>query len=126
MNQGVAALWERVFERDPELKEALSSARVVESGDDPVNDNPLAGLNTGSLMMELNQRLMICSTVSTLGLTMMRYNPWMMIHSPVSILSLTMMSLSYMKQRTLWMYSSRIRLISGCLGRIARWNTHSC
>ena len=47
MSKDAAALWERVLERDPELQEALSSTRVVESGDDPVNDNPLAGLNTG-------------------------------------------------------------------------------
>lgn len=46
MNQGVADLWERILERDPELKEALSSARIVESGDDSVDADPLTGPNT--------------------------------------------------------------------------------
>ena len=54
MSQDVAALWERVLERDPELKEALSSTRVVESGDDSIDadsfdvidTNPSADLDT--------------------------------------------------------------------------------
>ena len=46
MNQGAAALWDRVLERDPKLKEALSSARVVESGDEPVGDDPSADPDT--------------------------------------------------------------------------------
>ena len=46
MSQGAAALWERVLERDPELKEALSSTRVVESGDDSVDADPFADFNT--------------------------------------------------------------------------------
>ena len=46
MNQDVEALWERVLERDPELKEELSSTRVVEPGDEPIGDDPLAGPNT--------------------------------------------------------------------------------
>ena len=37
MSQDAAALWERVLERYPELKEALSSNRVVESSDDDVD-----------------------------------------------------------------------------------------
>ena len=44
MSQDAAALWERVLERDLELKETLSSA--VELGDEPVGDDPLAGPNT--------------------------------------------------------------------------------
>ena len=46
MSQDVAALWERVLERDPELKEALSSTRVVESADEPLGDDPSAGPDT--------------------------------------------------------------------------------
>ena len=46
MSQGAEALWERVLERDPELKEALSRNGVVESGDDPVNDKPLVDSDT--------------------------------------------------------------------------------
>ena len=46
MNQGAAALWDRVLERDPKLKEALSSTYAVESGDEPVDADPLAGPNT--------------------------------------------------------------------------------
>ena len=46
MNQGAEALWERVLERDPELKEALSRTGVVESGDDSVDADPLAGFDT--------------------------------------------------------------------------------
>ena len=44
MSQGAAALWERVLERDPELKEALSSA--VESGDEPAGDDLFSDLKT--------------------------------------------------------------------------------
>ena len=46
MSQSAAALWERVLERDPELKEALSGIRVVESGDDAVDADPLAPIDT--------------------------------------------------------------------------------
>ena len=46
MSQGAAALWERVLERDPGLKEALSSTRVVESGDDSVDADPFVDLDT--------------------------------------------------------------------------------
>ena len=46
MSQGAEALWERVLERDPELKEALSSTGVVESGDDSVDADPLADFDT--------------------------------------------------------------------------------
>ena len=42
MSQGAEALWERVLERDSELKEALSSNGVVESGDDSADADPLA------------------------------------------------------------------------------------
>ena len=47
MSQGTATLWERVLKRERGLKKALSDASVVESNDDPVNDNPLAGFDTG-------------------------------------------------------------------------------
>jgi len=46
MSQGAAALWERVLERDPKLKEVLSSTRVVESSDDSVDAYPFADLDT--------------------------------------------------------------------------------
>ena len=46
MSQDAAALWERVLERDSELKEALSDANVVEPSDDSVDGSPLAGFNT--------------------------------------------------------------------------------
>jgi len=46
MSQDAAALWERVLERDPELKETLSSTRVVEPGDKPIGDDPSAGPDT--------------------------------------------------------------------------------
>lgn len=46
MSQGAEALWERVLERDPELKEALSITGVVESGDDSVDADPFADFDT--------------------------------------------------------------------------------
>ena len=46
MSRSVAALWERVLERDPKLKEALSSARVVEPGGEPVDDDPFIVIDT--------------------------------------------------------------------------------
>ena len=42
MSQGAEAIWERVLERDSDLKEALSSNGVVESGDDSADADPLA------------------------------------------------------------------------------------
>ena len=46
MSQDAAALWGRVLERDPELREALSSTRVVESGDDSVDADSFDVIDT--------------------------------------------------------------------------------
>ena len=46
MNQDVAALWQRVVERDREMKEALSSACEADDAEDD-KDGPLSDFDTG-------------------------------------------------------------------------------
>ena len=47
MSQGTETLWKGVLKRDRALRKALSDTSVIQSCDDPVNDNTLAGFDTG-------------------------------------------------------------------------------
>ena len=47
MTQGTETIWKGVLKRDRTLRKALSDTSVVKSCDDLVNDNPLAGFDTG-------------------------------------------------------------------------------